>query len=47
MDGWMDGNSSVGKWKLKLESKSLRAGSDLRDGLIQSSTFTDRQPGSQ
>lgn len=38
---------SVEKWKPGLESKSLRAGSDLRNGLMHSFSFTDRQTGSQ
>lgn len=33
INGWMEGNSHVGKWKPKSQSKSLRAGSDLRNGL--------------
>lgn len=32
----MEGNSSVEKWKPRLESKGLKGRSDLRSGLIHS-----------
>lgn len=43
MNGWKEGNSSVGKWKPRLESKTFRAGSDVTNGLIYSFNFTDGQ----
>lgn len=47
INGRMEENPSVEKWKPRLESESLRAESDLRNDLMHSFSFTARQTGSQ
>lgn len=41
MNGWKEGNFSVGKWKFRLELKIFRVGSDVINGLIYFFNFID------